>query len=72
MIRSLLIIVEPLFNSPSLPSAFQVKRIEQVAMRRACSRRAVAVSPPTASPMRPIHSRIEPPRLTSLLPVTIA
>ena len=50
----------------------QEKRIEQVAIRRACSRSAEAVSPPTESPIRPIHSRIERPRLTSRLLVRTA
>jgi hypothetical protein len=64
--------VEPIARVPLLPSGCQVKRIVQVAIRRACSRSAAAVSPPTDRPMRPIHSRMERPRLTSRLLVRTA
>ncbi len=66
MIRSLVTIVEALFFS------CHEKRMVQVAIRLACSRNADAVSPPIDRPMRPIHSRIERPRLTSRLLVTTA
>ena len=52
--------------------ACQWKRMVQVASRRACSRKARAVSPPTVTPIRPSQSRMDRPSETSREPVSTA
>jgi hypothetical protein len=61
----------PRSNPSAAPSSQKNFRLH-ADIRAACSRSARAVSPPTARPMRSIHSRMERPSATSRLPVLMA